>query len=112
MYIPRAASLVNSTTPHVYDLRTQTYLQPLASYQLIQKLVQVNHGKLDKIKLKEPIHLAQPIPAPELREGKREVFESGMTLAEVVGIALKDKSYGSSSVVLDGVMKALESQDA
>ncbi|KAH6887175.1 mitochondrial carrier protein [Coprinopsis sp. MPI-PUGE-AT-0042] len=112
IYIPRSASLINSTTPHVYDLRTQTYLQPLASYQLIQKLLQVNHAKLEKIKLKEAVHLTQPIPAPELREGKREVFEVGMNLADVIGIALKDKSYGSSSVVLEGVLKGLEAQDA
>ncbi|KAH6910453.1 mitochondrial ribosomal death-associated protein 3-domain-containing protein [Coprinopsis sp. MPI-PUGE-AT-0042] len=35
-----------------------------------------------------------------------------MNLAEVIGIALKDKSYGSSSVVLEGVLKGLEAQDA
>ncbi|KAH6887173.1 mitochondrial ribosomal death-associated protein 3-domain-containing protein [Coprinopsis sp. MPI-PUGE-AT-0042] len=112
LYIPCSASIINSTTPHTYGLRTQTYLQPLASYQLIQKLLQVNHAKLDKIKLKEAVHLTQPIPAPELREGKREVFEVGMTLADVIGIALKSKSYGSSSVVLEGVLKGLEAQDA
>lgn len=84
----------------------------LNRYQLIQKLLQVNQNALSKIKLTEPIHLSQPIPAPELKEGKREAFEKGLNLADVISIALKDKSYSSSGVVLEGVMKALDGQEA
>ncbi|EAU90026.1 mitochondrial carrier protein [Coprinopsis cinerea okayama7 len=97
-YIPRAVSLVNSTTPHVYDLRTQTYLQPYAAHQAVQKLLTVNADALSKLTLSSPIVT------------DKLTFEAGKTLAEVAGICVKDKSYASAPVVLDGLLKELEKQ--
>ncbi|KAI0793800.1 mitochondrial ribosomal death-associated protein 3-domain-containing protein [Fomes fomentarius] len=42
LYIPRAISLVNSSTPYVYDPRTQTYGQPAFAQQLLKRFVDVN----------------------------------------------------------------------
>lgn len=39
IYIPRAETLVNSSQPYQYDLRTRTYLQPSLSRQLINRII-------------------------------------------------------------------------
>ncbi len=40
--MPAAISLVNSSTPYVYDPRTQTYGQPAFAQQLLKRFVDVN----------------------------------------------------------------------
>ncbi|KAI0731064.1 mitochondrial ribosomal death-associated protein 3-domain-containing protein [Earliella scabrosa] len=42
LYIPRAITLVNSSTPYAYDARTQTYGQPAFAQQLLKRFVDVN----------------------------------------------------------------------
>ncbi|KAJ7281685.1 mitochondrial ribosomal death-associated protein 3-domain-containing protein [Mycena rebaudengoi] len=37
LYIPRGKSLVDSSTPYVYSLATQTYLQPRCAFQTLQR---------------------------------------------------------------------------
>ncbi|KAJ7208445.1 mitochondrial ribosomal death-associated protein 3-domain-containing protein [Mycena rebaudengoi] len=47
LYIPRGKSLVDSSTPYVYSLATQTYLQPRCAFQTLQRFATVNAPHLD-----------------------------------------------------------------
>jgi small subunit ribosomal protein S29 len=98
LYIPRAVTLVNSTNSYAYDIRTQTYLQPRASYLTLDKLYKANSALLSQLTLsRELVTEKLNIPA-------------GTTLAEVAQAGIKDKSFTSGPVVLETVLKELETQ--
>ncbi|TEB25788.1 mitochondrial carrier protein [Coprinellus micaceus] len=98
LYIPRAVTLVNSTNSYTYDIRTQTYLQPRASYLTLDKLYKANSALLSQLTLsRELVTEKLNIPA-------------GTTLAEVAQAGIKDKSFTSGPVVLETVLKELETQ--
>ncbi|KAF6759514.1 mitochondrial carrier protein [Ephemerocybe angulata] len=97
-YVPRAASLVNSTTTFAYDLRTQTYLQPHASYRTLDKLLKANSALFAKLPMKKAL-VTEKLNVP-----------AGTTLADLVQIALKDRSAGNSAVVLDALTSELQAQ--
>ncbi|KAI5124226.1 hypothetical protein M0805_005076 [Coniferiporia weirii] len=65
LYIPRAHKLVDSSTSYFYDPRTRTYLQPVASNQILQRFSTVNKKIFDKLKISEEIvfEKRKPIPA-------------------------------------------------
>ncbi|PSR70669.1 hypothetical protein PHLCEN_2v13442 [Hermanssonia centrifuga] len=50
LYIPRALTLVNSSSHYIYDPRTRTYLQPDFSYELLRRFQQINKAALEKLK--------------------------------------------------------------
>ncbi|KAH9479917.1 37S ribosomal protein S23, mitochondrial [Psilocybe cubensis] len=100
IYIPRAVNLVNSTTPYVYNIRTQTYQQPSYSFQILQRMLTVNGGALSKIQLSEDLVL------------ERQTVRAGTPLSAVIEIAIaeKERSIGQSPAILEAVMKSLEVQ--
>ncbi|KAF8159956.1 mitochondrial ribosomal death-associated protein 3-domain-containing protein [Crassisporium funariophilum] len=100
IYIPRAVNLVNSTTTHAYDIRTQTYLQPTFSFQTLQRMLTVNDVALRKLTLQTSLQLE-----------KREV-PAGTSLAELIEIAINDRSrsVAQAPLILETVMRALEEQ--
>ncbi|KAI0718085.1 mitochondrial ribosomal death-associated protein 3-domain-containing protein [Cerioporus squamosus] len=51
LYIPRAINLVNSSTPYVYDPRTQTYGQPAFAQQLLKRFADVNEALIKDMKV-------------------------------------------------------------
>ena len=64
-----AINLVNSSTRHIYDSRTRTYLQPDFTKEVLSRFVQVNKGALSSLKLTKPFKfgdVAIPVGAPLL----------------------------------------------
>ncbi|KAM5544215.1 hypothetical protein V8D89_001875 [Ganoderma adspersum] len=51
LYIPRGINLVNSSTPYVYDARTQTYGQPAFAQQLLRRFVDVNEKLIKNLRV-------------------------------------------------------------
>ena len=100
IYIPRAVSLVNSTTAYTYDIRTQTYLQPVYAFQLIQRILKVNSELLNTVLLEEDLVL------------EKETFTAGKSLSQLLGFAVRAKARKivQSPLVLETVMKTLEKQ--
>ncbi|KAF5386123.1 hypothetical protein D9615_002174 [Tricholomella constricta] len=96
LYIPRAKKLVDSTTPHEYDLRTRTYFQPAFSFQTLQRLQAANHSKLSALTTQKK-HVFQ----------KREV-PLGTNLTDLIGVALKDPPL--APLILEAVMSELSTQ--
>jgi len=94
--------LVNCTTNHIYDLRTQTYLQPKYAFQLLQRMWTVNKAAFENIYLQKEIRL------------EKQVIPAKTNLVKAIGIVLDERqksgSYTSSPAVLEGVMQALEAQ--
>ncbi|KAI0761832.1 mitochondrial ribosomal death-associated protein 3-domain-containing protein [Trametes elegans] len=68
LYIPRAISLVNSSTSYVYDPRTQTYGQPAYAQQLLKRFVDVNGSLIRHLTLRSsypfderPVNSGEPL---------------------------------------------------
>ncbi|TFY69289.1 hypothetical protein EVJ58_g499 [Rhodofomes roseus] len=64
LYIPRGLSLVDSSRDYAYDLRTQTYLQPEFSAQLLRRFLSVNERLTNMLKTREQVPLqGRSVPA-------------------------------------------------
>ncbi|KIY69448.1 hypothetical protein CYLTODRAFT_349530 [Cylindrobasidium torrendii FP15055 ss-10] len=96
IYIPRAYATVDSTTTHVYDLRTRTYVQPFFSWQLVQRIFSTNQAILDTLTTTEKHDF-----------GKVSV-EAGQPLQELHRIAETDKYFAPQ--VLEVVLAELGKQ--
>ncbi|KAJ3540681.1 hypothetical protein NMY22_g4197 [Coprinellus aureogranulatus] len=90
--------LVNSTNSYIYDIRTQTYLQPNASYRLFSHILEVNASLPSKIPLKNSF-VSERLTV-EAGEGK--------TLVDLAQAGLKNKSQQSAPLVFDTLLKGLE----
>jgi len=97
MYIPRAINLVNSTTTYTYDLRTQTYLQPVFAYQTLQRFQTVNSNALRSLVTETEIEIERRAPLPV-----------GTPITELINIGLQDQSVAPT--VLPELMDALGKQ--
>ncbi|KAJ3999088.1 mitochondrial ribosomal death-associated protein 3-domain-containing protein [Lentinula boryana] len=93
IYIPRAKTMVNSTTTHVYDLRTQTYLQPNYAQQTLRRILEVNSANLQTLTMRDGLSY------------DRRSFSSGTTLAQLASAGSKDPAI--SSVVLETLLTEL-----
>ncbi|KAF7973891.1 hypothetical protein HWV62_14026 [Athelia sp. TMB] len=97
LYIPRAISLVNSSSPHAYDARTQTYVQPNTAYQLLQRFLTVNRATLAELRLARD---------HELSSTKRAAKGTGVV--ELIEMGVRDQNI--AAVVLEGVLEELAGQ--
>ncbi|EPQ56717.1 hypothetical protein GLOTRDRAFT_138372 [Gloeophyllum trabeum ATCC 11539] len=97
LYIPRAISLVNSTTTYTYDLRTQTYLQPEFAFQTLQRFRTVNAEKL------QHLHTSQDIPLD-----RRSSLPAGSGLVDLIEIGTRDVYLAPT--VLSALMEELGKQ--
>ncbi|KAF9442411.1 hypothetical protein P691DRAFT_810684 [Macrolepiota fuliginosa MF-IS2] len=97
LYIPRAVNLVNSTTPYTYDIRTQTFLQPESSYQILHRVKEANKKVFQELKTQNALVV----------DGWKTV-PAGTTLSELVDLPREE--VGRAPVVLDWLMKELEGQ--
>jgi len=79
IYIPRAVNIINSTTPYTYDIRTQTYLQPAAAFQILQRMLTVNNETLSSVRLQENLML------------ERQEVPAGTSLTDLIGIAILER---------------------
>jgi small subunit ribosomal protein S29 len=113
MYIPRGASarsgmrkctkrppaikLVNSSTPYSYDLRTQTYLQPIFAQQILQHFRTVNQHSLYSLATEDKIDLHDHLTLPQ-----------GTPLLELIDVGLQDQAFAPT--VLAALLEALGKQ--
>ncbi|KAI0796114.1 mitochondrial ribosomal death-associated protein 3-domain-containing protein [Abortiporus biennis] len=98
LYIPRAATIVNSSTPHTYDARTRTYLQPKYSFQLLQRFLSVNESKLQNLKTSRE-HVLE-----------RSTLPAGSPIIDLLSVGLNDQASAPS--VLSTLLSELASQES
>ena len=91
-----AVNLVNSTTSYVYDLRTQTYLQPAFAYQTLQKILTVNPTALASLQTQQELIL------------EKKALGAGSSLSELINIGLKEQAL--APIILDTLMTELAEQ--
>ena len=96
--MPKAKNLVNSTTAYAYDLRTQTYLQPAFAYQTLQRMHTVNAHLLGQLQMQHDLVL------------EKQTVPAGTSISDLIQVAIKEKSKVHSPIILDTVMKELETQ--
>jgi len=93
MYIPRAINLVNSSTAYSYDLRTQTYLQPIFAQQTLERFRFVNEHALNSLVAEDKIELGG------------SSLPQGTPLLKLIDVGLKDRA--SAPAVLSALLEAL-----
>ncbi|KAG6826316.1 hypothetical protein H0H92_000333 [Tricholoma furcatifolium] len=96
IYVPRAKKLVDSSTPHEYSLRTQTYLQPAYSLQTLRRIQETNESKFVTLATQNK-HILE----------KREI-SAGTNLSDLISIALKEPAL--APVILEIFMAELSKQ--
>jgi small subunit ribosomal protein S29 len=99
MYIPRAVTLVNSSTPHIYDPRTRTYLQPAMAYQTLQRFLTVNRTNLSRLTMRN-----------ELILDRKPTLPAGTFLKDLIDVGLKDQSVAPT--ILSVLLSELGEQTA
>lgn len=90
--------MVDSSTAYIYDPRTQSYLQPDYSNQLLQRMFAVNKKRFDNLKLTEEIVLEKIRPLP-----------IGTSLKDAIKVA--DMDHQHAPTILSAVLKELGKQD-
>ena len=91
-----AINLVNSSTSHVYDERSRTYLQPEFTYELLRRFEQVNASAVERIQIVKPFS-----------KGNRKL-PSGAQLAELIKLGTSDKTLAPA--VFDAVLHEVSKQ--
>lgn len=94
-----AVNLVNSTTPYTYDIRTQTFLQPEASYQILHRAKEVNGKVFKELQMQSAL----------VADGGKSV-PAGTTLYDLINLPREE--VARAPLVLDTLMKELEAQTA
>lgn len=94
LYVPRAISWVDSTTPYAYDPRTRTFQQPELALQTLGQFVEVNSAILRD---------ANTQISSGIQNERLGNFPKGTPLLNLLGIGLKDQSLASEvlEVTLD-----------
>jgi len=93
----QAINLVNSSTPYSYDLRTQTYLQPVFAQQTLERFRCVNEHALSSLVAENKIEL-----------GTGSSLSQGTPLLKLIEVGLKDRTSAPS--VLSALLEALGKQ--
>ncbi|KAL5513011.1 hypothetical protein ACEPAH_3409 [Sanghuangporus vaninii] len=98
MYIPRAHKLVDSSTAYFYDPRTQMYLQPTASNQILQRFLSVNRKLIEQLQLTRDVAFE-----------KRESVAAGQPLKSLFPIAGMEQHM--APMILSIVLEELGKQE-
>ena len=93
----QAINLVNSSTAYSYDLRTQTYLQPVFAQQTLERFRSVNEHHLGSLVAEDKIDLEDGLSLPQ-----------GTPLLKLIDVGLKDRT--SAPTVLAALLEALGKQ--
>ncbi|KAI0831871.1 mitochondrial ribosomal death-associated protein 3-domain-containing protein [Trametes gibbosa] len=96
LYIPRAINLVNSSSPFVYDARTQTYNQPFFAQQLLKRFVDVNEALIRSLTVQGSYPLEE------------RAVSIGAPLADLINIGVEMQSV--APVVLSALLDELAKQ--
>ncbi|WVQ82875.1 hypothetical protein IAT38_005011 [Cryptococcus sp. DSM 104549] len=97
LYIPRATTLVDSSSHYVHNPETQVFDQWQSAQSILTKLVATNGDKLEHVKLAEQIDL-----------GRNRVFAAGKSVRDVAQAGVGDVRVAVKA--LDSVISALEAQ--
>lgn len=92
-----ANKLVDSTSAYAYDARTQTYLQPFASHQILKRFQAANKDVLESLRLSKEIIFE-----------RRRPLTVGTTLKSVIDTTINDHS--NAPTILSAVMDELGTQ--
>lgn len=92
----QAINLVNSSTAYSYDLRTQTYLQPVFAQQTLERFRSVNEHALNSLVAEDKIELGG------------SSLPQGTPLLKLIDVGLKDRA--SAPAVLSALLEALGKQ--
>ncbi|EIW78848.1 hypothetical protein CONPUDRAFT_106866 [Coniophora puteana RWD-64-598 SS2] len=118
LYIPRGIDLVNSSTPYVYDARTQTYLQGAFALETLKRFARANAAKLNDLVTSTPVELEpravllaglQPqgqSTNPAASEGT--VLPPGTPITQLIEIGTREASVAPA--VLDSLLEQLGQQ--
>lgn len=90
--------MVNSTTVYTYDLRTQTYLQPVFAYQSLRRMLSCNADALTTLRTQTD----HPID-------RSTVVRAGSSLTDLVAIGVKDQALAPT--VLSALFDELSKQE-
>ncbi|KAF7430623.1 37S ribosomal protein S23 mitochondrial [Pleurotus ostreatus] len=96
LYIPKAARLVDSTTPYTYDLRSRTYLQPKASSQALKRFLVANSTLLQNLTTSQDVVL------------EKAMIPAGTPLPKFIQVGLDEQS--SSPAILDALFHKIGTQ--
>jgi small subunit ribosomal protein S29 len=92
----QAINLVNSSTAYSYDLRTQTYLQPVFAQQTLERFRFVNEHALNSLVAEDQIELGG------------SSLPQGTPLLKLIDVGLKDRA--SAPAILSALLEALGKQ--
>lgn len=92
-----AVSLVNSTTNFSYDMRTQTYVQPVFARSTLSRFLTVNEALLSHLKLESPVEVDQNTIVP-----------AGASYADLVRVGTDNVALAPSA--LSGLLESLGKQ--
>jgi small subunit ribosomal protein S29 len=87
---------VNSSTAYSYDLRTQTYLQPVFAQQTLERFRFVNEHALNSLVVEDKIELGG------------SSLPQGTPFLKLIDVGLKDRA--SAPAVLSALLDALGKQ--
>ncbi|EIW58398.1 mitochondrial 37S ribosomal protein RSM23 [Trametes versicolor FP-101664 SS1] len=95
LYIPRAISLVNSSSSYAYDARTQTYGQPAFAQQLLKRFVDVNEA------------LVRSLATQAAYTFDEREFSSGAQLMDLINLGLENQNHAPAvlTALLDELAK-------
>lgn len=96
LYIPKAARLVDSTTPYTYDLRSRTYLQPKASSQALKRFLVANSTLLQNLTTSQDVVL------------EKAMIPAGTPLPKFIHVGLDEQS--ASPAILDALFDKIGTQ--
>ncbi|THH10743.1 hypothetical protein EW145_g1103 [Phellinidium pouzarii] len=97
LYIPRGQKLVDSSTSYFYDPRTQLYLQPVASSQILQRLLIVNRRIIEQLKVTQTVTFE-----------KHDSVITGAPLKDLIEIAVSEQHLAPT--ILSAVLTELGKQ--
>ena len=93
----QAINLVNSSTAYSYDLRTQTYLQPVFAQQSLERFRFVNEHALNSLVADDAFEIGDSKSLPQ-----------GTPLLKAIDVGLKYQALAPA--VLSALLKALGKQ--
>ncbi|KAG8684321.1 37S ribosomal protein S23 mitochondrial [Ceratobasidium sp. 394] len=99
LYVPRAISWVDSTTPYAYDARTRTFQQPELALQTLGQFVEANA---------EILRSSDTKIATDIQNERLGNFSAGTPLSKLLDMGLKDQSLATE--VLQVTLRVLSEQ--
>jgi small subunit ribosomal protein S29 len=85
---------VNSSTTYTYDMRTQTYAQPVFAFETLKRLLESNMRALKALKTEQSVAIERRADVP-----------AGTPLVDLIQLGLRDQAIAPT--VLEAVLAEL-----